>query len=92
MYQFSASPVLLKPDKKGSKGKYVLLYQGYTYRKCAKTKKGNSWKCTSSKTDDCKAIVVTDESLNVILTKKSHSHGRNAVGDKPKHVYFSADL
>lgn len=87
-----AGPVLVKAKK----GTYILLYDSYTYRRSAKSKKGTVWKCTSSKIEDCKATLITDDNLNVVVTRRpkekkhtSHTHKPTPVSSKPKHVYFT---
>lgn len=79
-------PVLVKTKKKG---KYNLLFKHYTYRRITKSKKGVVWKCTASKTDDCKAMLTTDDNLNIVSSRGEHSHKQTAEDAKPKHVYFT---
>lgn len=85
-------PILIKSDKKS---RYV-LYHGNTFRRCANSKKGIIWKCTSSKIDNCKATITTDDSkevLAVVFTKELHTHKNNmsSLKEKPKHIYFTTD-
>ncbi|KAF9412001.1 hypothetical protein HW555_009356 [Spodoptera exigua] len=59
-------PVLIRTKRKGQ---YVLLYKSYTYSRSAKSKKGTVWKCTLSKSEECKARMTTDDNLNVVASK-----------------------
>lgn len=81
-----AGPVLIR-DKK----KYMLLYKRCTFTRRTKSKKGIVWKCTASKTDDCKVFITTDDNLNVVLKKGKHTHKKPLLKTTPKHVYFTCD-
>lgn len=79
-------PVLIR-DKK----KYMLLYKRCTFIRRTKSKKGIVWKCSASKTDDCKVFITTDDNLNVVLKKGKHTHKKPSLKTTPKHVYFTCD-
>lgn len=88
---FISGPIIIQ-----SKKSKQVVYNGNTYRRCTKSKKGIIWKCTSSKSDDCKVTITTDDLkgvLSVVLKKGSHNHKNNmpVSKEKPKHIYFTTD-
>lgn len=83
---FLLGPVLIKGAKKNV---YNLVYKSYLYTRSAKSKKGVVWKCSASKTDECKAKITTDEYLNIVVSKGEHTHKKPEMESKPKHVYFT---
>ncbi|CAH2040248.1 unnamed protein product, partial [Iphiclides podalirius] len=85
-YMNNREPVLIKGNKKG---KYTLLYRNHFFTRRTKSKKGIVWKCTASKTEDCKASLTTDDNLNVVVSKGDHTHRQPEAEIKPKHVYFT---
>lgn len=80
-----SDPVLVKGSKKG---RYILLYKGFSFTRRSKSKKGVVWKCIASKTDECTSTLTTDPNLNLVLTKGEHNHKRPDEQSKPKHIFF----
>lgn len=73
--------------KSGKKGRYVLLYKNFTYTRRSKSKKGIVWKCSLGKQENCDVTVTTNDNLDVVLKKGTHSHQQSDV--QSKHVYFT---
>lgn len=69
----------------------MLLYKRCTFIRTTISKKGIVWKCSASKTDDCKVLITTDDNLNVVLKKGKHTHKKPQLKTTPKHVYFTCD-
>lgn len=69
----------------------MLLYKHCTFTRRSKSKKGIVWKCTASKTDDCKVFITTDDYLNVVLKKGKHTHKKPSSNTTPKHIYFTCE-
>ncbi|OWR46288.1 modifier of mdg4, partial [Danaus plexippus plexippus] len=56
-----------------SKGRTVLQYDGYRYRKAYRSKNGTRWNCTSK---NCSAFVYLNDQDEIIMTSKFHDHQR----------------
>ncbi|XP_047531510.1 modifier of mdg4 isoform X3 [Vanessa atalanta] len=54
------------------KGKTILQYEGYRYRKAYKTKNGTRWNCSSKK--NCSGFVYLNDQDEIIMTSKYHDH------------------
>ncbi|XP_045767801.1 FLYWCH-type zinc finger-containing protein 1-like [Maniola jurtina] len=59
---------------KSRKGKIILVYDGYRYRKAYRTKNGVRWACSSKK--DCTAFVYLNDNDEILMTSKQHDHPR----------------
>ncbi|CAH0723924.1 unnamed protein product, partial [Brenthis ino] len=55
------------------KGKTILQYDGYRYRKAYKTKNGTRWNCSSK---NCGSFVYLNDQDEIIMTSKYHDHPR----------------
>lgn len=62
------------------RGKTVLQFNGYRYRKLYKNRQGTRWACSAKKT--CSAYVYTNDNNEIIITNQSHNH------DPPKRCDF----
>ncbi|XP_032516075.2 uncharacterized protein LOC116769152 [Danaus plexippus] len=56
-----------------SKGRTVLQYDGYRYRKAYRSKNGTRWNCTCK---NCSAFVYLNDQDEIIMTSKFHDHQR----------------
>nr|XP_034828445.1 FLYWCH-type zinc finger-containing protein 1-like [Maniola hyperantus] len=59
---------------KSRKGKILLVYDGYRYRKAYRTKNGVRWACSSKK--DCAAFVYLNDDDEILMASKQHDHPR----------------
>lgn len=54
------------------KGKTILQYEGYRYRKAYKTRNGIRWNCSSKK--NCTGFVYLNDQDEIIMASKYHDH------------------
>ncbi|CAH2085765.1 unnamed protein product [Euphydryas editha] len=61
------------------KGKTILQYDGYRYRKAYKTKNGTRWNCSLKK--NCSGFVYLNDQDEIIMTSKYHDHPKPNLED-----------
>lgn len=56
------------------KGKTILQYEGYRFRKAYKTRNGTRWNCSSKKS--CTGFVYLNDNDEIIMASKYHDHAK----------------